>query len=74
MERVINIVLEGMTVNSAASLFGVRFSTLFFCMKRETAHSRQEVLHQSTILIKYSICKKSICSGMKYGLNYTEIS
>jgi hypothetical protein len=73
MEGVINIILEGMTVRNAASLFGVRFSTLFFGMKRETTHSREAAFHQSTTLIKYSINKKNICSRMKYGLNYTEI-
>jgi transposase len=33
--RFINIVLEGMTLKSVASLFGVRFSTLFLCIKRK---------------------------------------
>jgi hypothetical protein len=50
--KFINIVLEGMILNNVASLFGVRFSTLFLCMKRETADNRQEAFFQSMMLIK----------------------
>jgi len=48
-----------MILNNVASLFGVRFSTLFLFMKRETTDNRQEAFHQSMMLI---------CSRMKYGL------
>jgi len=50
--KFINIVLEGMTLNYVASLFGVTFSTLLLCMKRETTDNRQEAFCQSMMLIK----------------------
>jgi hypothetical protein len=41
MEKAIQAVLKGMTLRNAANLFGVRFNTLFYHIKKgKKTHSR----------------------------------
>jgi hypothetical protein len=64
--KFIDIVLEGMTLNSVASLFGVRLSTLFIHMKRETTDNRQEAFHKSMMLIKWRRYAREWSMGLLY--------
>jgi len=58
----VEAVLDGMTLRKAADLFGVKFSTLFYHIKKQKTHSKKETCYQSIPLIKHSLQRKKIHS------------